>query len=226
MPMFKNAPTFKVVEEGEVSSGEGDDALYNVEIRVVDDAGGFKAIRTIDYILALTSPVFKQQFFGSLTLSANCGDSTKKKMEVVNILGFSFNIVKDFIELICTSNASIVDLANDFGYLFAMLRIGDMYQVLDVVDLVKGRIATVKITPADAVKAASIAENYKDLLNFEDVSEEVLGRCAAVLVEQCSAEDLCKFIFSNKGTSRAVVSLMNKGLWNILSFLKLINLFI
>ena len=28
MPMLKNAPTFKVVEEGEVSGKEGDDALY------------------------------------------------------------------------------------------------------------------------------------------------------------------------------------------------------
>ena len=81
MPMFKNAPTFKVVEEGEVSSKEGDDALYNVEIRVEDDPAGFKAIRTNKAILAFTSPVFKQQFYGDLSSSKNSGDSSKMKME-------------------------------------------------------------------------------------------------------------------------------------------------
>ena len=75
--------------------------LYNVEIRAHDDAaGGFKAIRTFDYMLAHTSPVFKQQFYGGLRASMNCGDSSQDKMEVVDIPDFTFNVVKDFIELI------------------------------------------------------------------------------------------------------------------------------
>ena len=195
MPMWKNAPAFKVVEEGEVSSKEGDDALYNLEIRVEDDAGGFKAIRTFTNILAFTSPVFKQQFFRGLSSIKNSGDSAKIKMDIVNIQGFSFNIVKDFIELICTSNVSIVNSAKDFGYLFEILRISDMYQVLDLVDLVKGRIDEVKITLGSLVKTAGIAERYKDLLTFEEVSEGL-----------------------NKNNQELVVSLMNKGLWNILLF--------
>ena len=61
--------------------------LYNVQIRAHDDAaGGFKAIRTFDYMLAHTSPVFKQQFYGGLSSSKkHCGDSTQDKMDVGNI---------------------------------------------------------------------------------------------------------------------------------------------
>ena len=216
MPMMKNAPFFKVVEEGEVQTEEGDEDLYNVEIRVEDDAGGFKAIRTYKCNLALTSPVFKQHFYGGLSSNKkHCGDSTQDQMEVVNIKGFAFNIVKDFIELIISSNVSIVDTAEDFAYLFEMLRIADMYEVLDLVELVKGRIATVKITPAEAVKAASIAEKYKDLLNFEEVSEGVVGRCAVVLHDNCpNSMELTKSMSSSKDNQEVVGSLINKELWN------------
>ena len=216
MTMLKNAPTFKIVEVEGISSKEEDDALYNVEIRVEDDAGGFKAIRTNKTILAFTSPVFKQQFFGSLRSRKNSGDSTQNKMEVVDIPDFTFNVVKDFIELITSSNVSIVDTSEDFGFLFEMLRISDLYQVLEVVDLVKGKIATVEITRADVVTAASISEMYKDLQNFEEVSEEVFGRCADVLHKTCpNTLDLSKFIWDNMDNEELIIRLLKKGLWNI-----------
>ena len=218
MPMLKNTPFFKVVEEEEgVSSNKEDDIYsYNVEFRVQDDAGGFKAIRTYKNILALTSPVFKEQFFGVLSSSKNSGDSTQEnKMEVVNIQGVPFNVFKHFIELIGSGNVNIVDKSEDFDYLFEMLRLADMYQVLDVVDLVKARIAKVKITLADVVKAASVSEKYKDLLNFEDVCERLYRRCAGILHDGCPAGlDLIKFISLNKDNVELVNSLMYKEYWN------------
>ena len=198
MPMLKNAAFFKVVED------------------VENDAGGFKAIRSSKNVLAFTSPVFKQQFFGSLSANKNSGDSTQDKMEIVNIQGLTFSIFKDFIELIISSDANIIDTAEDFEYLFEMLRIADKYQVLDIVDLVKGRIATVEMTLANVVKAASIAENYQDLLNFEVVSRGVLKRCAAVLVEYCpTSVDLSNFILDNKDQEELVFRLIKKEFWNI-----------
>ena len=68
------------------------------------------------------------------------------------------------------------------------------------------------------IKAASIFKKYTDLLNFEDVSEGVLGRCAGVLHDNCSTVDLCKFLSSNMDNQEVVVSLMNKELRNILLF--------
>ena len=217
MSMLKGIALFKVVEEEEEISGkEGDDDLYNVEFTVQDEAGGFKAIRTYKTILAVTSPVFKRQFFGSLSSSKNSGDSTQdNKMEVVNIQGVPFNVFKDFIKLISSINVNIVDKSEDFDYLFEMLRLADMYQVLDVVDLVKARIAEVKITLADVVKAASVSEKYKDLLNFEDVCERLYRRCAGILHDGCPAGlDLIKFKSSNKDNVELVNSLEYKEYWN------------
>ena len=215
--MLKGIALFKVVEEEEEVSGkEGDDDLYNVEFRVQDDAGGFKAIRTNKAILAFTSPVFKQQFFGSLSSSKNSGDSTQdNKMEGVNIQGFTFNVFKDFIELISSRNVNIVNKSEDFDHLFEMLRLADMHQVLDLVDLVKARIAKVKITLADVVKAAIVSEKYKDLLNFEDVCEGLIRRCAGVVHDSCPAGlDLSRFISSNKDNVELVISLVHKEYWN------------
>ena len=219
--MLKNTPFFKVVEEEEgVSSNKKYIYSYNVEFRVQDDAGGFKAIRTYNHILALTSPVFEQQFFGSLSSSRNSGDSTQdNKMEVVNIQGVPFNVFKDFIELIGSGNVNIVEKSEDFDHLFEMLRLADMYQVLDVVDLVKARIAKVKITLADVVKAAIVSEKYKDLLNFEDVCARLYIRCAGVLHDGCPAGlDVFRFISSNQYNVKLVKSLVYKEYWNILCF--------
>ena len=220
MPFWKNSPIFEVVEEGKEFSRKEDDALYDVEIRVEDDAGGFKAFRTNKTILAFTSPVFKQQFFGSMS-STNSRDSNQNKMEIVNIQGYSYNMVKDFIELIVTSNFSIVDTAEDMGYLYEMLKIADMYEVhgLDVVHLVKERIASVRITTANAMKAASVAEMHKGLENFEDVSDGVIRRCAAVIHDTCrNIQELCRVMSSTKGDEELVGSLIKQGFWNIFFF--------
>ena len=96
-----------------------------------------------------------------------------------------------------------------------MLRIADKYQVLDVVDLVKGRIATVEITSEGVVTAASIAEQYKNLLNFEDVSEGLTRRSAAALHDNSlNVMELSKFMSSHKDNQELVTSLINKGIWN------------
>ena len=104
--MLKNATFFQVVGEEEVSEGAGDDLydvvddLYDVEFRFNKEEGGFKGIRTVKSVLAFTSPVFKQQFFGSLSARKRSQEEMSTGIEVVTVEGFAFNLFKDFIELI------------------------------------------------------------------------------------------------------------------------------
>ena len=59
-----------------------------------------------------------------------------------------------------------------------------------------------------------MAEKYKDLLNFEDVSEGLTRRCAAVLHDDSrNIMELSKFMSSNNDNQDVVVSLINKAIF-------------
>ena len=66
MPFWKKSPIFEVVEEGKEFSRKEDDALYDVEIRVEDDAGGFKAVIISTFIYSLIlNAIFIPHYLGS-----------------------------------------------------------------------------------------------------------------------------------------------------------------
>jgi len=125
----------------------------------------FKSFGAHKYFLAVVSPIFRRQFFGSLP--------EKRDMIIVEETSSkAFGIMLDFIYLKAEHFAFP---CGHFSCLFEVRNLGERFQIADLVAKTQVEISMKQLTPENLVEAAQSATNYKDL--FTDMADQLMTRC-------------------------------------------------
>jgi len=147
--------SFKVYERGSVLV----QPMEGMENEMSRSFGAHK------YFLAVVSPTFRRQFFGSLP-------EIRDMIIVEETSSKAFGTMLDFIYLRADNFAFP---CGHFSCLFEVRNLGERFQIADLVAKTQVEISSKQLTPENLLEAAQSATNYKDL--FSDIANQLMTRC-------------------------------------------------
>ena len=142
--------------------GQDSELPPDVTFSVVQSSGTFK-VRAHKLILAAVSPVFRKMFFGDQKYTME-GD----EIEITDSECFAF---QKMINYIYSKSYSIL-MYSDIRDSFETLKVGDKYDLTDLVVLSKRAIESFVITSKNVGKVLSVIETYKTLEGFDKICED------------------------------------------------------
>ena len=136
---------------------EDSNDLFDVSFKLKRKDGWPKSLKAHKLILSLASPVFKQQFYGSLR---------PQDGEEVEIKDGTFEIFKDFLTLIYTEEHlekfSKVDSAESVKDLFDLFYLGEKYQTRTLTNYLYTVLArNITLNKENVVSILETIEEYK-----------------------------------------------------------------
>jgi len=129
------------------------------------------------FVLSMLSDVFKTMFFGPMR------DENKE----IDINGTTIEAFKEFLKILYSLHTSSCETSIDeVKSLFVILDLCKRYMVQPAVSLIETKILSTEFDsaePKSMIPAAMVADEYKELVGFETISEAFLKYCSTFLNE-------------------------------------------
>jgi len=129
------------------------------------------------FVLAMLSDVFKTMFFGPM----------RNENEEIDITGTTIEAFKEFLKILYSLHTSSCKTSlNEVKSLFNILNLCRRYMVQPAVTLIEARILSTEFNtsePESIINAAVIANDYKELEGFQNISKKLLQNCSISLNE-------------------------------------------
>jgi len=165
--------SFKVYKNGSVLAPVSDKL----------DSEPFRIFRAHKFLLAVESPMFRQQFLGSLS-------EITDPVLVVLTSSKAFGILLDFIYL---TAQDFLFPCDHFSCLFEVRNLGGRYLMTDLINKTELEISNRQLSSENLIEAAQSAKNYHQF--FPEISEELMMRCNVFFTENYQTrEDIRKFL--------------------------------
>jgi len=161
---------------------DGTKDFLSADLPSDDPAGGvgregppsYRCVLAHKLVLKMKSPVFKRQFFGSLSRNVVSGP------EVVEIKDSTYQGFEFFINVIYT-HLKLIDRCTSIEVLFDILQLSDRFDTGDIHDKAQQCIANFRITAENSLDVLKVLNYYRHLLNFSGVCEGLGRRCAEII---------------------------------------------
>jgi len=144
----------------------------DVTFNVIQSSGSYK-VKAHKLILSAVSPVFRRMF------SDNSFTTESELIEITDSECFAF---QKMISFIYSKNYSLL-LQGDITDSFETLKVGDKYDLEDLVILSRRAIENYVITTRNVGKVLKVVDSYKRLEGFDVISEELFLRCKTFIEE-------------------------------------------
>ena len=168
--------------------GQDSELPPDVTFCVVQSTGTFK-VRAHKLILAAVSPVFRKMFYGDQSYTTE-----GEEIEITDSECFAF---QKMINYIYSKSYSIL-MYSDIRDSFETLKVGDKYDLTDLVVLSRRAIESFVITSKNVGKVLRVIEAYKTLEGFDAICRDLNKRCK-------------KFVDDNLKTAQDVFNLLAVG---------------
>ena len=165
--------------------GQDSEVPPDVTFRVIQNSGTFK-VRAHKLVLAAVSPVFRKMFYGDQKFTKE-----EEEIEITDSECFAF---QKMINYIYSKSYSIL-MYSDIRDSFETLKVGDKYDLTDLVVLSRRAIESFVITSKNVGKVLRVVETYKTLEGFDTVCQDLAKRCR-------------KFVDDNMKTAQDVFNLL------------------
>jgi len=165
--------------------GQDSEVPTDVTFRVVQSSGTFK-VRAHKLVLAAVSPVFRKMFYGDATFLKE-----EDEIEITDSECFAF---QKMINYIYSKSYSIL-MYSDIRDSFETLKVGDKYDLIDLVTLSRRAIESFVINSNNIGKVLRVVDTYKALEGFDTVCQDLNKRCK-------------KFVHENMNTAQDVFNLL------------------
>jgi len=151
------------------------------------------------FVLSMLSDVFQTMFFGPM----------RDENEEIDITGTTIEAFKEFLKILYSCETSVIEVKP----LFDILNLCKRYMVQPAVTLVEARILSLELNssePESIIPVSVIANAYKELEGFQNVSKKLLQNCSISLNEGLTAVHQVSQFLAQVETkfSREVLSLV------------------
>jgi len=168
--------------------GQDSEVPPDVTFCVIQSSGTFK-VRAHKLVLAAVSSVFRKMFFGDQKFTKE-----EDEIEITDSECFAF---QKMINYIYSKSYSIL-MYSDIRDSFETLKVGDKYDLTDLVVLSRRAIESFVITSRNVGKVLRVIEAYKTLEGFDTICNDLNIRCR-------------KFVDDNMKTAQDVFNLLAVG---------------
>jgi len=165
--------------------GQDSEVPTDVTFSVVQSSGTFK-VRAHKLVLAAVSPVFRKMFYGD--------QNFLKKEDEIEITDSECFAFQKMINYIYSKSYSIL-MYSDIMDSFETLKVGDKYDLTDLVILSRRAIESFVINCKNVGKVLRVVETYKALEGFDTVCQDLSKRCE-------------KYVNDNMNTAQDVFNLL------------------
>ena len=147
--------------------------VKEVEREEGSKGSGWKTIEAHKFLLAGTSPVFMDQFFGPM----------KQTREVFKVKNTTPEAFETMINYIYKSPGDTFRLSNIGSpqKLFELLELAERYEIQNLKTLTSEALEALPISRENMIFAATVATNYKPF--FEDLCMKLLVKCEEALFD-------------------------------------------
>ena len=157
-------------------SGLPPDVLFVVKDQLGEDKSGWKTIEAHKFLLAGTSPVFMDLFFGPMK-------ETREVFKVRNTTPEAFETVINYIYKPPEDTFTLANVGCP-QKLFELLELAQRYEIRNLKTLTTEALENLSVSRENMIFTATVAKSYKRV--FEDLSMKLLVKCEELLFDTLS----------------------------------------